>query len=301
MIREERELQQEIKDLRKREHTRLHEPEKSLSLGAFDNTVDQVSEAQVKSHGRVSVDGINDSVDTIAHNIHHPIRSPYEEPPSNLEPLFQDAFCSSALSEDSRGLLLDAAIHHIIVQALHSMCFQGKVSTYYLENTHILEYVYEEIAASEPWSASQRWRSMSASTFMKLLDPSDWDSYVNSASQQIITTTAWAFEMPVSAFQSLGRRLEENIAGVFQSAHELSVVLKRDILSARLSVVVGPEPKSQFDSSRVWPEMKSERQDRVLGYYGLGLQVERREGEKHFLTLPMVITESLTREVKRNG
>lgn len=38
-------------------------------MNAFDNTLDQVSEADVKSNGRLSVDGLNDCIDNMVQDI----------------------------------------------------------------------------------------------------------------------------------------------------------------------------------------------------------------------------------------
>lgn len=141
---------------------------------------------------------------------------------------------------------------------------------------------------------------MAASAFAKLIFPSAWESRVISKVRDIVTILAWAYNMPMSTFHSLSDGLRKCVAAVYESAHELSIILKRDILSVRMSVVLGPHPGSSFDSSgahRVWPEMEGRDVDNVIGYFALGLTRTTPGGDMSYLTMPTVTTESLIREV----
>jgi len=89
---------------------------------------------------------------------------------------------------------------------------------------------------------------------------------------------------------------------VFRDAHELSLVIKRDILSVRMSVSLYDRVGRPFHPQKgecVWPEMGVQPNDVVIGHYGLGLQGRTEVGEVSFLTLPRVTTTALLRQVEK--
>lgn len=149
-----------VKQYRKAEATKpSHDV---FSLDAFDNTLDQISEAHIKTNGSPSVDGLNDSIDTMVQNaLDHAFakseayaadRSELTEQRRNIlegthEP-FIIALSKNGLTEDNRGLLLDAFIHHVVVRELHRLFFCGEVVTFAIPETRILETLFEVISAN---------------------------------------------------------------------------------------------------------------------------------------------------------
>jgi len=94
-----------------------------------------------------------------------------------------------------------------------------------------------------------------------------------------------------------------HLAAIFQDAHLLSVVIKRDILSVRMSVIgnpmVGPACFDPCQVDSVWPEMGVQDDDCIIGLYNFGLQKLNETGDTFFITLPKVITSALLREVQQ--
>lgn len=65
----------------------------------------------------------------------------------DTESFLREALTLPGLTEDSRGLLLDAALHYTLVRALHEACFRGAVATC-TDETYILEHIFHKIAKS---------------------------------------------------------------------------------------------------------------------------------------------------------
>lgn len=87
---------------------------------------------------------------------------------------------------------------------------------------------------------------------------------------------------------------------IVRDAHHLSLVVKRDILSVRMSVTLGGRLGRPFDpqaEESVWPEMGAKAGDPVIGHYSLGLQKCTANGEIIPLVRPRVITSALLREI----
>jgi hypothetical protein len=127
-----------------------------LSLDVFDNTLDQVSEAHVKTSGHPSVDGLNDSLDNLVniaieqaaeaaanYNGDRPLVDKVEP---DLHPAVLAALAVTDLTEDNRGLLLDASLHHIILSQLHSFLFRGQVVPIAVEETELLKHLFHEVS-----------------------------------------------------------------------------------------------------------------------------------------------------------
>jgi len=161
-----------------------------------------------------------------------------------------------------------------------------------MPDTVILVNLFEIISTSEPWATSQRWRALVASNIAKTLRPSMWEDHVTNATQEIIYCLAWAYCVPMTQFQPLSASIQKELTAIYRDAHELSVVIKRDILSVRISVTGSSEPSAGFDprmTESVWPEMGAKQGDDVLGDYSLGLMKRTETGEISFPTRPKVL------------
>lgn len=128
-----------------------------ISLDVFDNTLDQVSEAHVKTNGRLSVEGLNDSIDNLVNSTIEQateLATNYsgdrslvcKGDSSRLKEKMLATLTLTDLTEDSRGLILDASLHHIIVDYLHSLFFRGEVVTVFIEDTDIVEKIFRRIS-----------------------------------------------------------------------------------------------------------------------------------------------------------
>jgi len=113
---------------------------------------------------------------------------------------------------------------------------------------------------------------------------------------------AWAYGLPDARIQPIFAYLHKELTVIFRDAHELSLVVKRDILSVRMSVAVYKQLDCAFDPHAgecVWPEMRAKPGDIVIGHYGLGLEKRAEAGEVSYLTMPRVTTTALLREVEK--
>jgi len=128
-----------------------------ISLDAYDNTLDQISEAQVKISGHPSVNGLNDSLDNLVNTALERVaerieaytgdRFVFKEAPTNLVPqLLLNALAMADLTEDNRGLLLDVSLHHVIVGQLYTAFFRGEVASAAIKDAEILEQVFYHIS-----------------------------------------------------------------------------------------------------------------------------------------------------------
>jgi hypothetical protein len=145
------------------EGAKIQQMRDTISLDAFDNTLDQVLEAYVKNNNHSSLHSLNDMVDTMVQNtLEHALTQsdPHAAGQSvstgERTRLFEDvphepillALASTRITEDSRGLLLDAFIHHIVVRELHRLFFSGKAVSFMMPDTIILEKLFEIISTS---------------------------------------------------------------------------------------------------------------------------------------------------------
>ena len=153
---------------------------------------------------------------------------------------------------------------------------------------------------AEPWTTSQRWRALVVSNITKTLHPSMWEDHVTNATEEIIYCLAWAHCVPMTIFRPLSRSIQKELTAIYHDAHKLSIIIKWDILSVRMSVTGSSDPSTGFDPrvmESVWPEMGTKQGDDLLGYYSLGLVKRTAAGEVSFLTRPKVITAALLRQV----
>lgn len=149
-----------IRNLQKREALHIATAKQSqtptpakISLDAFDNTLDQVSEAHVKISGHPSINGLNDSLDNLVSDVLEQApnlaatytghRASIGERESDLPRAMLTALAMTDLTEDNRGLLLDASLHHIVLGYLYPLFFYGKCVAVACEETDGLEHLFQ--------------------------------------------------------------------------------------------------------------------------------------------------------------
>lgn len=147
---------------------------------------------------------------------------------------------------------------------------------------------------------SQRWRALAASGLSQRSSSPLLKESVKTATQYIVARIAWAYGLPATTMQPVAPSLLKELTVIFRDAHELSIVIKRDILSVRMSITVYKHLDQAFEPAEgecVWSEMGVKPDDIVIGYYGLGLEKRTETGEVFCLTMPRVITAALLRQV----
>lgn len=114
----------------------------------FDNTLDQVSEADVKSHGPFSVIRLNDLVDELVTNVIEDMKtiskprleggvtSPWEPRSSNL---LVSALKRSMKTNEDLELLLDAMLRDVVINRVYARFFVGQVAAWTSNQTPVPE------------------------------------------------------------------------------------------------------------------------------------------------------------------
>lgn len=106
------------------------------------------------------------------------------------------------------------------------------------------------------------------------------------------------------------RVIEEAVPGLqslFSKAHSLSLKIRQEIVTSRLSVTTGyslADPHtSKFNPltmTSVWADMGATKMDDVLGSYRFGLMQEHENGETTILIQPEVVTTALLHHLRRH-
>lgn len=122
------------------------------ALDPFNNCLDQVSEATVKCDGEPSVDGINDAVDNVVMDILEKAMTLVGDcglsANNNAIPLDDPllaALAEPSLTEDNRGLLLDALLHQHIICTLHSRFFGDGIALSIDQESIPLETLFTDV------------------------------------------------------------------------------------------------------------------------------------------------------------
>lgn len=123
-------------------------------LDVFDNTLDQVSEADVVSNGNASVERLNHSINDFVNHIIETAQTigiPRTEPASTElaltfigQPLLRIT-ASLCGCDDNAPLLLDAALHDRILSDLWDTFFLSPVTTFPTASTPGLEAAFEQM------------------------------------------------------------------------------------------------------------------------------------------------------------
>ncbi|KAJ6491571.1 hypothetical protein DFH09DRAFT_1338451 [Mycena vulgaris] len=283
----------------------------AISLDPFDNKVDQVSEASVKS----GVESLNESLDTFTMSLLDKVEELANRNSNSSLPAavlqHSDGKLVNALAEhghveEKRGFILDASLHHGLVTMLDNLCFSGEVVSRTVDFNSITGMFLRDIAKREPWSVVQRWRALTAAAGGNLLpSSSDWAQAILTYAESIVALFAMVHRQPFEIFEPLIKTISTRLAPIFEEANRLSIMVRRDVLSVRMSVVVGPGPENNYLPynpdvvSSVWPDMEVVAGDEVIALYKFGLKRETEKAQVHLLIKPQVTTAALLREMAK--
>ncbi|KAJ7186850.1 hypothetical protein C8R46DRAFT_280815 [Mycena filopes] len=291
----------------------------NITLDPFDNKVDQVSEADVKS----GVESLNGSLDDFTMALldeaeelarrHSDSRLPY--PDQNDQPNIKllPALAEYGEDEEKRGFLLDASIHHLVISELHRIFFTGDTLSPDMDHG-FTGALLEEITTQQTWSAAQRWRALTASAGASLLQrdsSSFWGEAMERCDQSVAGLFSWVYCQPWETFRPLFPKIGAQVLSLFEEANRLSLLIRRDVLSVRMSVIIAPATSADylpFDPecvSSVWPDMGVEAGDgvkagdEVLTVYKFGLRRQTEDGRISHMLKPEVATRALLRQLAR--
>lgn len=126
-----------------------------FNLDPFIDKLDPVAETCVKSDGRPSICGLNHALDNFVMNIleegtkiaaaHIGIAKQHFQRQSVRHPLIF-ALVQSRLMERGHGLLLDAYIHHLIIDRLYDLFFKSPVAIFEDDDTQVLNNLFDNIS-----------------------------------------------------------------------------------------------------------------------------------------------------------
>ncbi|KAK7028315.1 hypothetical protein R3P38DRAFT_2935337 [Favolaschia claudopus] len=309
LVRERGSLNTQLKQLKNSLETRPLQtaPKASdLSLDPFDNKLDQVSEAALKS----GVESLNDSLETFTMkviddaelvaldnaNVRLSSFAPKEYDASNK---LLAALNEHSHGEEKRGFLLDALLHQALIKELDYLFCSGDVFSHVLDEQRLFVHALKELTKREPWTVAQRWRSLAASVDPL---PTKWqnDSILECA-DSVVTLLAWAYHQPLETFQPMLTQIQSQLDKIYTEARQLSLSVRRDMLSVRMKVLV---PASEGDDflpfssecmDAAWSDMKVVEGDAVVSPYKFGLQRTDDTGRSSLLIKPKAVTTALLR------
>ncbi|KAJ7117907.1 hypothetical protein C8R43DRAFT_1242033 [Mycena crocata] len=283
---------------------------KSGPIDVFDHRLDQVSEARVKS----GVESLNDSLDNLIMDVIEKgeelatthadlvLDSPHREYPDSA--LFR-SLAQHHLTSENRGLLLDAILHDNLQSELFDLFFSGDIASTRIDPSGFLQTIFNELTQREPWTVSQRWRGIAATSVFTLFDERHIADSVAQHVDGVITLLAWAFGLSPPEFEGMANMIRSGLLVLHKEAHELSILLRRDIVSVRMSITsLDSLDALVFDPkyvNSVWPEMGTREGDEVVGRYKFGLSKMLDSGQSFCLIKPEVTTAALIRMTANNG
>ncbi|KAJ7186849.1 hypothetical protein C8R46DRAFT_880466 [Mycena filopes] len=293
--------------LKSRRHSQAKNQDPSIDV--FSSRLDQVSEASVKS----GVESLNDTLDSFVMEIMdkaeqlvdkhaHLARRPSDRDRRDNAPPLLCALAQPSLTDENRGLLLDAQLHDQLNTELHELFFSNDVISSRMESNGIVQAISEELLRREPWTVVQRWRAITAMGVFALMNESHFAQSTAHQAENIIGLIAQTHGLTPTQFEDMSDSLSSGLRALYKEANELSVVVKRDVLSVRMTIT--SVVATRFDptaAASVWPEMGAVAGDEIVGRYKFGLMKRTENGERFDLIKPEVATTALIREICKNS
>lgn len=153
----------------------------------------------------------------------------------------------------------------------------------------------------ESWPVRQRWRALSATAFAKGVGPYLWEEEVRQLASRLIQMASIHYPLEKETRTKLHGEVVEGLLKLYTMAHELSLIMKRDVLSVKLSVIGSASGAfNSRSSTALWDsaDMASINGDIIIGCYSLGLfKYTKDDRSGSFMLLPKVITSALLRYV----
>lgn len=122
------------------------------------DSVDHVTEAHIQSSGHLSVERLNHAISTVirqaqehaagiaaAQKLNGGVRFK-ARPPVSQRAALAFAMTHAGLTDNGQALLLDAALHSVVLPQLHDTFFRGEVVPFLTDQTKVLDEVFERIA-----------------------------------------------------------------------------------------------------------------------------------------------------------
>jgi hypothetical protein len=121
---------------------------------------------------------------------------------------------------------------------------------------------------------------------------------VGSLSQRIVEILCHVHNLATLSAMSLHAWVQQHLSSIFSQAHDLSLKIKRDILSVSMRVVIAEEERfDPLQHAPGWEGMGTKAGDRIFGKYSLGLHKVTEHGMRTIPAKPAVITAALLRHI----
>ncbi|KAL0949367.1 hypothetical protein HGRIS_009436 [Hohenbuehelia grisea] len=287
-------------------------PDIAVSDSFFDR-IDQVSESSVIYNGNPSLQSINGAIDALVADLMEIAAENCPGPPPKNSFFYGSEFNPALLDVlrgregEARDFVCEALLHDYLASCTWGTFFRDRVlhcPRLYHGNHSELENVYHQIIRNEPWSISQRWKAIAVSNAsQRCLKERCVKQSAENIADMVVAFLAWSYSMPHGTFDRT--ELVKDLTTIFWDAHQLSIIIKRDVLSVRLTVVLAPRdhvshshlPLHPGLSTSAWPTMGEKQGDKVIGTYKLGLDAQTEHGGVRHLLKPEVVTEALLRSL----
>jgi hypothetical protein len=265
------------------------------SAGAFDNTLDLISESEVVSGGRSSIGLLNSTVNDFVNELLEGLSFPVAQGlPTNAfykldHPIVRHFAWAS---EAGKGFLLDALLH-VVINKLLIRVVNGE--------DPIFDQLLHHIDSNETWSVAQRWRAVT-STGVSLISPQNKISHmVDDYLALIMKVISIAYLPPPITIDSVKTRTHELLQRLCKSGSQLKLDIRSKILSVRLSIIDCPDGTYDPEKlSSVWEsDMPVKPGDCILGTYNLGLEKMDEFKSVSLLVRPVAVTDALFRYVEK--
>jgi hypothetical protein len=297
---------------------------RDLTVDSFDNSLDQVSEGQVKS----AVETLNNNLDEFVMNITEevagvpPLKTFTNDAISNLNNPLLAACSKLSIDDERRGLLVETMLHQEVVERLNVLFFQGKVCCNYADAA-VLEHMHDKVISVkgkyqcllirqipqsysthvESWKTAQRWRSVTSDAAKTMFG--GYDSFATDGEKiavKLVTLVLKGLERPSSSLPKLQKSISDGLNRLYVEAFTLATSIRRDHISARLQVVIAPSTMKTIDSRFVdvqWADSsRNYKTNKSLGTYSFGILKIGEGGKTTVLLRPKVVADSLAHAYK---
>jgi hypothetical protein len=298
-----------------------------LTINTFDSSLDRVSEGHIVGE----VEALNTSISDLVMNIidqsaSAPRGRPTEEAINSVrtEPLLNLAV-KSGMSKDNRELLVDAALHRLIIRHLYPVMFDPHVAPA-IPGTDIFEELYCKVISKsgmcnrlsfyfsasffnhlcliEPWKISQRWLSVTASAINGYISPDMWRPSLEQFAQHLVKLVSVGLKRSLEDLQPLNSVLSAGLLSIWMEAARVSISMRRDCISVQMFATMKSSGAPLDETAEVkwdFKDMPGETMDHVLGTYALGVQKIEATGAKATLLRCKVVTDAVLRHASSSS
>lgn len=155
---------------------------------------------------------------------------------------------------------------------------------------------------TDDWSVAQRWRALTAASFTSMANAYNFELAVEALSQSILSNVKAFYHLPSEAIAQLYYSVTTTLHDIYNAGFDLAVMIKRDVVSARLAVNINNQ--LYYDSDKVespWSGTGNHQGEEVIGNYAFGLTKQTKSGAVLVLMKPKVFTAQILRKISSSN